>query len=148
MADNGLQPPQLVRTKELLQLSEFEEQVLPQSKFARKYRALTKHFTPGHRIPCWQIHRRRQVRWGCCVALQQLRKWRNQGQRAASCCFIMSLLFILHVVSSCRCCLFYMLFHHVVVVYFTCCFIMSLFHHVVVMYFTRTFARDSTARAR
>jgi hypothetical protein len=27
MSDNGMQPPQLVRTKELLQLSEFEEQV-------------------------------------------------------------------------------------------------------------------------
>jgi len=64
MKDLGVQQPQLVRTKELLQLTEFEEQVHQPQTPNPKPHTLThqSHVAAGHRVSCRQVHRRRQVR--------------------------------------------------------------------------------------
>jgi hypothetical protein len=50
MADRGQPPPQLVHTKELLQLTEFEEQVI--SKTFSLNRVAKTHNSVGHCISC------------------------------------------------------------------------------------------------
>jgi hypothetical protein len=60
MADRGQPPPQLVHTKELLQLTEFEEQVM--QTFPNRIPVTVAHYSLGHRVPCGQVHRRRQIR--------------------------------------------------------------------------------------